>query len=68
LAPRPVVELFQPGTELEAQVAGNIAREGESGPGFGANESFNGKLRDECLSAEWFRTRQQARAVIEGWR
>jgi putative transposase len=34
----------------------------------GADESFNGKLRDECLSAEWFRTRQEARAVIEDWR
>jgi putative transposase len=34
----------------------------------GADESFNGKLRDECLSAEWFRTRQEARTVIEEWR
>jgi putative transposase len=34
----------------------------------GADESFNGKLRDECLSAEWFRTRQEARAVIKNWR
>jgi putative transposase len=34
----------------------------------GADESFNGKFRDECLSAEWFRTREEARAVIEAWR
>lgn len=34
----------------------------------GADESFNGKLRDECLSAEWFRSREEARAVIEAWR
>jgi putative transposase len=34
----------------------------------GADESFNGKFRDECLSAEWFRTREEARAVIETWR
>ena len=34
----------------------------------GADESFNGKFRDECLSAEWFRTREEARAVIENWR
>jgi putative transposase len=34
----------------------------------GADESFNGKLRDECLSAEWFRTREEARTVIEDWR
>jgi len=34
----------------------------------GADESFNGKFRDECLSAEWFRTREEARTVIEDWR
>jgi putative transposase len=34
----------------------------------GADESFNGKFRDECLSLEWFRTRVEARAVIESWR
>ena len=31
----------------------------------GSNESFNGKLRDECLSLEWFRSRAAAKAVIE---
>ena len=34
----------------------------------GADESFNGKFRDECLSMEWFRTRSEAVAVIESWR
>lgn len=34
----------------------------------GADESFNGKLRDECLSLEWFRSRDEARVVIESWR
>ncbi len=34
----------------------------------GTNESFNGKFRDECLSMEWFRTRREARIVIETWR
>ena len=34
----------------------------------GADESFNGKLRDECLSLEWFRSRPEAIAVIESWR
>jgi putative transposase len=34
----------------------------------GADESFNGKFRDECLSLEWFRTRTEARVVIETWR
>jgi putative transposase len=34
----------------------------------GATESFNGKFRDECLSLEWFRSRAEARVVIEAWR
>ncbi len=34
----------------------------------GATESFNGKFRDECLSLEWFRSRAEAKAVIETWR
>jgi putative transposase len=34
----------------------------------GTDESFNGKLRDECLSIEWFRSREEARVVIETWR
>jgi putative transposase len=34
----------------------------------GVNESFNGKFRDECLSLEWFRSRAEARVVIESWR
>ena len=34
----------------------------------GTNESFNGKLRDECLNLEWFRHRLEARVVIEQWR
>ena len=34
----------------------------------GVTESFNGKFRDECLSLEWFRTRAEAKIVIESWR
>jgi putative transposase len=34
----------------------------------GVNESSNGKFRDECLSLEWFRTRAEARVVIEAFR
>ena len=34
----------------------------------GADESFNGKFRDECLSLEWFRSREETRVVIETWR
>ncbi len=34
----------------------------------GTNESFNGTLRDECVSIEWFRSRAEAKVVIETWR
>ena len=34
----------------------------------GTNESFNGKLRDECLGMHWFQNRTEARVVIEQWR
>ncbi len=34
----------------------------------GKCESFNGKLRDECLNAQWFRTLQEAKVLIEMWR
>ena len=31
-------------------------------------ESFNGRLRDECLNANWFRNLLDARAKISAWR
>jgi putative transposase len=31
-------------------------------------ESFNGKFRTECLSANWFKSMEEARHVIELWR
>ena len=31
-------------------------------------ESFNGKLRDECLNLHWFRSLRHARAEIGAWR
>lgn len=31
-------------------------------------ESFNGKLRDECLNQEWFGSLADARSIIEAWR
>jgi len=34
----------------------------------GATESLIGKFRDECLSLEWFRSRTEAKVVIESWR
>lgn len=30
-------------------------------------ESFNGRLRDECLNEHWFTSLQHARVVIEDW-
>jgi putative transposase len=31
-------------------------------------ESFNGRLRDECLNEHWFTSLSHARVVIETWR
>ena len=31
-------------------------------------ESFNGRLRDECLNANWFASLDEARKVVEDWR
>ena len=31
-------------------------------------ESFNGKLRDECLNENWFTDLEDARSKIEAWR
>jgi putative transposase len=31
-------------------------------------ESFNGRLRDECLNAHWFTSLEDAKATIEAWR
>jgi len=34
----------------------------------GKCESFNGRLRDECLNLEWFDSLKEAQVVIEAWR
>ena len=34
----------------------------------GTDESFNGKLRDQHLSLQWFRNRVDAKVSIEQWR
>jgi len=34
----------------------------------GLDESFNGRLRDGCLSLAWLRPRAEAVVVIEDWR
>lgn len=31
-------------------------------------ESFNGKLREECLNEHWFKSVYEARGIIEAWR
>ena len=31
-------------------------------------ESFNGRLRNECLNANWFDTLDDPRGLIESWR
>jgi putative transposase len=31
-------------------------------------ESFNGRLRDECLNEHWFLSLEHARRVVEDWR
>ena len=31
-------------------------------------ESFNGRLRDECLNERWFTTLEEARGRLEAWR
>jgi putative transposase len=31
-------------------------------------ESFNGKLRAECLNTHWFETLEEAQAILEAWR
>ena len=34
----------------------------------GYNESFNGRLRDECLNGETFHTLREAQVILEQWR
>jgi putative transposase len=31
-------------------------------------ESFHGRLRDECLNANWFRTMNDVRRILDSWR
>lgn len=31
-------------------------------------ESFNGRVRDECLNLHWFQSLEQARVVLSAWR
>ncbi|MEO7658505.1 MAG: IS3 family transposase [Pyrinomonadaceae bacterium] len=65
------------GSEFIGRSVGDWLRENNVDPLFialgkpwqnGKCESFNGKLRDECLSREWFGSLREARVVIETWR
>lgn len=65
------------GSEFIAQAVNNWLSENGIKPLFiepgkpwqnGKCESFNGKLRDECLSREWFSSVKEAQVVIEKWR
>jgi putative transposase len=65
------------GAEFTATKVMRWLRDAAIGPAFiapgspwqnGFVESFNGKLRDELLNREWFRSRAEARVLIERWR
>ena len=65
------------GTEFTAGAVMRWLRDQRVGPAFigpgrpwhnGFVESFNGKLRDECLNREWFRDLREARMLIGQWR
>jgi transposase InsO family protein len=65
------------GAEFTAGAVMRWLRDQNVGPAFiapgspwqnGYVESFNGKLRDECLNREWFNNTTEARIVIEKWR
>jgi transposase InsO family protein len=65
------------GAEFTATAVMKWLRDQNVGPAYikpgspwqnGFVESFNGKLRDECLNREWFLDRKEAKVVIETWR
>jgi putative transposase len=65
------------GAEFTASAVMRWLRDQQIGPAFippgkpwhnGFVESFNGKLRDECLNREWFQDLREARTLIEAWR
>jgi len=55
---------------LPPHCAGEAAERSDPGKPWqnGADERFNGKLRDECPSLEWFRSRKEVAVIIEAWR
>lgn len=74
---KPEAIVIDNGTEFTSQVMDQWAYENQVQLHFitpgrpmenGFIESFNGKFRDECLSLEWFRSRAEAKVLIEEWR
>ena len=51
----------------ENQISGRYIHPGKSMQN-GYIESFNGKLRDECLNENWFLNLKDAQNIIESWR
>ena len=74
---RPEEIISDNGTEFTSNIVVRWCREkGQSwkyiAPGKpyqnGSIESFNGKLRDECLNENWFLSLKDAKMLIEAWR
>lgn len=61
------------GAEFTAAKVMRWLRDQAIGPAFiapgrtASSRCFNGKLRDELLNREWFRSRAEARVLIERW-
>jgi len=55
---------YKPGSAVQTSEATSPGKPWQNG----TDESFNGRLRDECLNLEWFRNRLEARVLIENWR
>lgn len=65
------------GSEFTAKAVISWLTKNEIGPVYigpgkpwqnGHNESFNGKLRDECLNRDWFADLQEAQDIVGRWR
>ena len=74
---KPAFVRLDNGAEFTAAKVMRWLRDAAIGPAFiapgspwqnGFVESFNGKLRDELLNREWFRSRAGAKVLIERWR
>jgi len=74
---KPAIIRSDQATEFTAGAVMRWLRDQRVGPAFippgrawhnGFMESFNGKLRDECLNRVWFRDLREARVLIEQWR